>query len=111
MNKTSSTLFAVLWPVLMIFVPTWAANAILPPAQAAPVWNPLDIALQWLTSVPELFSYSPTFCCGALFTLGLCLYWQVRYPSAFFAALLFFASAMAGPSWTAVARLWHGLGA
>ncbi len=101
--------FRWLWPVAVLFLPSWLFGLLFPVAGAETVWNPVDIILSWGTAVPALFAYSPAFCCGALFTLALCLYWHWRWPSLLYAFLLFFASCMAGPSWVTIVRLWHYL--
>ncbi len=109
MNKNSLLcVVRILVPILMIFLPMWCDSLLFRSGEAA-VWNPLAIGMLWFASVPEFFSYSPPYCCGALFSLGLCLYWFERYPSFFYGMLLFFAAAMAGPTWTVLVRLWHYL--
>ncbi len=97
------------WPLLLIFLPVWLCNFLLPDGADA-VWNPVTIAQSWTDAVPELFGYSPAFCCGALFTMGVCLYWFIRWPCLLYAVLLFFAYAMAGPSWKTLVRMWNYMG-
>lgn len=99
-------ILAILWPVLLVFLPTWLAN-LTAGASAHVEWNPVAIALAWPSSLESLFDYSASFCIGAVVTLALCLWWYVRHPSVFYGALLFFAACMASPSWVVVVRLWH----
>ncbi len=94
-------------PLCMLFLPSFCANLLAGPAAA--VWNPVAVAMLWTVSVPEFFAYSPAYCGGALFSLALCLYWFERFPCFFYGMLLFFASLMAGPTWTVIVRGWHYL--
>lgn len=100
------TILALLWPVLLVFLPTWLGNLV-SGASASVVWDPLAIAMSWPSSLSALFDYSASFCIGAVATLVLCLGWYVRHPSLFYGVLLFFAASMASPSWVVVVRLWH----
>ena len=97
------------WPLALVFVPVWLGNLFLSGENL--LWNPIAIALAWPEGLAQLFAYSASLCTGAVFTLGLCLYWYVRWPSPLYAILLFFAATMASPAWVVVARLWHALGA
>ncbi len=102
-------LLLLLWPVALVFVPVWLGNLFLSGDDL--LWNPVAIALAWPHSLVQLFDYSASLCIGAVFTLALCLYWYVRWPSILYAVLLFFAATMASPAWVVVARLWYALGA
>ena len=101
-------LLILLWPLALVFVPVWLGNLFLSGENL--LWNPIAIALAWPEGLAQLFAYSASLCTGAVFTLGLCLYWYVRWPSPLYAILLFFAATMASPAWVVVARLWHALG-
>lgn len=94
-------------PLCMLFLPSFCAGLLT--GQPAAGWNPVATAMLWTVSVPEFFAYSPAYCCGALFSLALCLYWFERFPGFFYGMLLFFASLMAGPTWTVIVRGWHYL--
>lgn len=102
-------LLILLWPLALVFVPVWLGNLFLSGENL--LWNPIAIALAWPEGLAQLFAYSASLCTGAVFTLGLCLYWYVRWPSPLYAILVFFAATMASPAWVVVARLWHALGA
>ena len=55
-----------LWPLLLVFLPTWAANAFLPaPAGAPLLWNPLDILTAWPPAIHALLAYSASFGCAS----------------------------------------------
>lgn len=101
-------LLSWLWPLLLVFLPTWAANAFLPaPAGASLLWNPLDILTAWPPAIHALFAYSASFACGCLLMLAICLFWWLRFGGGIYALLLFCASFMTGPTWTVFVRLWH----
>lgn len=85
------------WPLLMIFIPTWIGNYVLPGEPAQRLWDPSEILLAWAPSILQLFAYSPGYCIGVGLVLGVCLYWWFRYSGLFYGALLFVASCMAGP--------------
>ena len=109
--RTSTSSFLVwLWPVLLIFLPSWIMNLVnMGDAGAHLVWNPLAIAALWGSSMQALLTYSLTFGCGALFSLGLCLCWFVRSPGLVHGVLLFCAAFMAGPTWKTLVTWWYAL--
>ncbi len=106
-------LLLVLWPLVLVFLPVWVGNLFLLSMSSRTdlLWNPVSIALAWPGSLSELFAYSAAFGAGAVFTLALCLFWYVRWPSLFYAVLLFFAAAMASPAWKVIATMWYAMGA
>lgn len=95
------------WPLLMIFIPTWIGNYVLPGEPAQRLWDPSEILLAWAPSILQLFAYSPGYCIGVGLVLGVCLYWWFRYSGLFYGALLFVASCMAGPTWPVLIKFWH----
>ncbi len=96
-----------LWPLLLVFLPVWLAGLLGLPPWTEPVWNPLSIAALWPAGISALFAYSPAFAVGGLLSLGLCLYWFLRWGDMLYAVLLFFAAFLIGPTWELPVRLWH----
>ena len=44
------------WPLLMIFIPTWIGNYVLPGEPAQRLWDPSEILLAWAPSILQLFA-------------------------------------------------------
>ena len=59
------------WPLLMIFIPTWIGNYVLPGEPAQRLWDPSEILLAWAPSILQLFAYSPGYCIGVGLVLGV----------------------------------------
>jgi len=95
------------WPLLMIFLPTWLENVAAPMDPSQRIWDPSEILLAWAPGIQQLFAYSPGFCIGACLGLAVCLYWWFRYAGLFYGAMLFAVSCMVGPTWPVLIRFWH----
>lgn len=104
--KAVKVFISGLWPVLLIFLPTWLCNLIRPSGRPT-VWNPLDIVLLWRQSVLGLYAYSVSYGIGVIVVVAICLWWWLRHGGFFYGMLLFFAAFMAGPTWGILLNLWH----